>query len=82
MRTIDELSKLDTFADCTDEEIKSLIDYNYQLGFDRGYHGQLDERIESAIAEQRRCAEVARQNAMAAFANAMAVSPTFREVSA
>lgn len=79
-RSIDELSKLETYQGMTDTEIQLLMDYNAKIAAERA-DGEARQR-EAAAQLKAMQAESAKFHdaAMASFERACAVSPAFESV--
>lgn len=79
-RSIDELSKLDTYQGMTDAEIQLLMDYNAKIAAERA-DGEARQR-EAAAQLQAMQAESARLHdaALASFERACAATPAFESV--
>lgn len=79
-RSIDELSKLDTYQGMTDTEIQLLMDYNAKIAAERA-DGEARQR-EAAAQLQAMQAESAKFHdaAMASFERACAATPAFESV--
>lgn len=79
-RSIDELSKLGTYQDMTDDEIQILMDYNARIAAERA-DGEARRR-EAAAQLKSMQTESAKFHdaAMASFERACAASPAFESV--
>lgn len=79
-RSIDELSKLETYQGMTDAEIQLLMDYNVKIAAERA-DGKARQR-EAAAQLKAMQAESARFHdaAIASFERACAASPAFETV--
>ena len=80
LRSIDELSKLETYQGMTDAEIQLLMDYNAKVAAERA-DGEARQR-EAAAQLKAMQAESAKFHdaAMASFERACAATPAFESV--
>ena len=79
-RSIDELSKLETYQGMTDAEIQLIVDYNAKIAAERA-DGEARQR---EAAEQLQAMQAAsaklHDDAMASFERACAATPAFESV--
>lgn len=76
-RSIDELLKLDRFDDLNHDEVRKLIEYQYDLGFHAGKYEMLNEQAVELQAEMLKSTENARISAEQDFQNAINLIPAF-----
>jgi len=79
-RSIDELSRLDTFQGMTDEEIQRLMDYRAKIAAERAdSEARQREQAETLKTLQDEAAKT-REQAQASFEAACAINPGFKSV--
>lgn len=76
-RSIDTLLKLERFDDLNHDEVRKLIEYQYDLGFHAGKYETLNEQAISDQAEMLKSTENARISAEQDFQNAINLIPAF-----
>lgn len=76
-RSIDELLKLDRFDDLNHDEVRKLIEYQYDLGFHAGKYETLNEQATELQNEMLKSTENARISAEQDFQNAINLIPAF-----
>lgn len=79
-RSIDELSRLDTFQGMTDEEIKLLMDYRAKVAAERADAEARQREHAETLKTLQNEAEKTREQAQAAFENACSLNPGFKSV--
>lgn len=79
-RTIDELKRLGTYQDMTDEEIGRLIAYEAKIAAERADSEARARELETKLDTIREESAKTREAAEAAFAKACALTPTFASV--
>lgn len=80
-RDIDTLLKLTSYDGLTDGEVRKLIDWHERLSYQSAQTDFQNSATTTLRNDVAKAADVAWQNAQAAFTNACAISPDFKTLS-
>lgn len=81
-RDVDELLKLDSYQDMSDEEISLLIDYKERIARMQATASALNDDNDKAVQAFKAATDDARAAAQAAFKTAVEYTPDFKGVNA